>query len=157
MEDETDYDSLWQWQKVHVLALREYQPQCHLEKFRKDLLLKFPGSWDIYKPCGHVEDYTRNPIYAFTCHLDLWMLHPMLDFTLEQDPRDYNPVNYPKLVEEAHVSKKKKKREKRETTSEYESTNLYQYKNKERVIRSIIFLRNIYIYFLSKYMAHVVV
>ena len=112
MEDETDYDSLWHWQKVCVLALREYQPQCQLEKFRKDLLLKFPGSWDMYKPCGHVEDYTRNPIYAFTP--DQWMLHPMLDFTLEQDPRDYKPVDYPKLVEEVHeptqtVSKKKKK------------------------------------------------
>ena len=53
------------------------------------------------------------PLYAFTYHPDLWMLHPMLDFTLEQDPRDYKPVDYPKLVEEVHepmqiVSKKKK-------------------------------------------------
>ena len=115
MEDETYYDSLCHWQKFCVMALREYQPQCHLEKFRKDFLLKFPGSWDMYKPCGHVEDYTRNPIYAFTYHPDLWMLHPMLDSTLKQDPRDYNPVDYPKLVEaeeeeeEVHVSKKKKK------------------------------------------------
>ena len=37
----------------------------------------------------------------------------MLDFILEQDPREYKPVDYPKLVEKVHeptqtVSKKKK-------------------------------------------------
>ena len=65
---ETDYDSLWHWQKARALALREYQPQCHLEKFRKDFLLKFPGSGDMYKPFCHMEDYTRNLTYAFTYH-----------------------------------------------------------------------------------------